>query len=53
MKIEIIGNLVTPRGGGWENPQRGIIYSANGLVGCLNGLDFRANQPKIIYIYED
>lgn len=48
MKIEIIGNLV--KTGSWDNPQRGLVYSVEGICGCLNGLEFRANQPKILEI---
>ena len=50
MKIEIIGNLKQNRA--WKNPQGGIVYSPNGVMGCLNGLEFRANQPKIIEVDE-
>lgn len=50
MRIEIIGNLV--KTGSWENPQRGLVYSPLGICGCLNGLEFRANQPKIVLIDE-
>ena len=51
-KIEIIGNLKR-NSGSWDSPQRGIVYGVNGLCGCLNGMEFRNNHPKILIYGED
>jgi hypothetical protein len=52
MKIEMVGNLKTDKSS-WKNPQRGIVYYRGGVIGCLNGMGFRNNHPKILEIYED
>ena len=52
-KIVILGNLIDAGGGRWDNPQRGIIYGTDGIIGCLNGMDFRNNHPKILTYEQD
>ena len=38
----------------WKHPQRTIVYDTKGICACLNGMDGRANHPKIIeYETED
>lgn len=46
MEVREIGNIV--RGGNWDSPQRGRIYSVKGLCPCLNTVGGGGLEPKII-----
>lgn len=45
-KIIQVGNIVST--GNWDNPQRGRIYSANGLSPALNTVGGGGLEPKIL-----
>ena len=44
-----LGNIV--KTGNWDSPQRGRIYSANGISPCLNCMQGGGLEPKIL-LYE-
>lgn len=46
-----IGNIVQT--GNWNSPQRGRIYSVDGIAPCLNTCGGGGLEPKILEIYED
>ena len=46
IKIQQVGNIVST--GNWDNPQRGRIYSAEGLSPSLNTVGGGGLEPKII-----
>lgn len=47
MEVEQVGNLVGT--GNWENPQRGRVYSGNGLSPAMNGIGGGGSlEPKIV-----
>ena len=48
MEVVQIGNIAITDTGGWENPQRGRIYSVQGLCPCLNTVSGGNLEPKII-----
>ena len=43
------GNIVNT--GNWNNPQRGRIYSADGICPCINCMRGGGREPKIM-VYE-
>lgn len=49
-KVEQVGNIVNT--GNWDNPQRGRIYSAEGLSPTLNCMQGGGLEPKIVEINE-
>lgn len=54
MNAEVIqiGNLVDDTNIGFKNPQRGRVYSIEGISPCLNCCEGGGLGPKII-VYED
>lgn len=52
-KVQQVGNIVHT--GNWDNPQRGRIYSAEGLSPTLNCMQGGGLEPKIIepMVYRD
>lgn len=54
MNAEVIqiGNLVDDTNIGFKNPQRGRVYSIDGISPCLNCCEGGGLEPKII-VYED
>ena len=44
-----IGNIVST--GNWDSPQRGRIYSADGISPCLSCMQGGGLEPKIL-LYE-
>ena len=47
-KVEQVGNIVNT--GNWDNPQRGRIYSVEGLSPTLNCMQGGGLEPKIVEI---
>lgn len=45
-KVIEIGNIVQT--GNWNSPQRGRVYSTDGISPCLNTCDGGGNEPKIV-----
>lgn len=43
-----LGNIVQT--GNWSSPQRGRIYSSNGIAPCLNTCGGGGLEPKILEI---
>lgn len=52
MKVIQVGNLVDDSNINFKNPQRGRVYSAEGLAPCLTCMEGGQREPKII-VYED
>lgn len=50
MEVIQIGNIVDT--GNWDNPQRGRIYSVNGICPTLNTCGGGNLEPKILEIKE-
>ena len=51
-EVIYVGNIVDDTSTGFKNPQRGRIYSTEGLAPCLNGIGNGGNlEPKIV-VYE-
>lgn len=48
-KVEQVGNIVNT--GNWDNPQRGRIYSADGISPTLNCMQGGGLEPKILEPY--
>ena len=46
-----IGNIVGSVNK-WQSPQRGRVYSADGVSPCLNTCGGGNLEPKIVYTYE-
>lgn len=47
-RVEQIGNIVDDTNIGFKNPQRGRIYSDEGLAPCLNCCEGGGLEPKIV-----
>lgn len=45
-KVEQVGNIVNT--GNWDNPQRGRIYSADGISPTLNCMQGGGLEPKVV-----
>ena len=51
MGVEEIGNIV--KTGNWESPQRGRVYSKDGICPALNGIGGGGGlEPKVLLIDE-
>lgn len=46
-----LGNIVHT--GNWNSPQRGRIYSPDGICPCLSTCGGGGQEPKILEIYEN
>ena len=46
-----LGNIVHT--GNWNSPQRGRIYSPEGICPCLSTCGGGGQEPKILEIYEN
>ena len=52
LKVIQVGNIVDDKNIGFKNPQRGRVYSIDGLSPCLNCCEGGGLEPKII-LYKD
>lgn len=52
-QVEQIGNIVDDTNIGFKNPQRGRIYSDEGLAPCLNCCEGGGLEPKIVQKFGD
>lgn len=52
MNIIQIGNLIKDIKH-WDNPQRGRVYSVNGICPALNACQGRGLEPKILIREDD
>lgn len=48
-KVIQIANLVPEQDGGFSNPQRGRVYSPDGLSPCIDNMGGGNREPKILY----
>lgn len=46
--VQQVGNIVENKENGFKNPQRGRVYSPNGLAPCLNTVTGGGLEPKVI-----
>ena len=46
-----LGNIVST--GNWNNPQRGRIYSSDGICPCISTCGGGGQEPKILEVYEE
>ena len=49
-EVDEIGNIV--KTGNWNSPQRGRIYSTEGICPCLNCMQGGGLEPKILEVYD-
>lgn len=46
-----LGNIVST--GNWNSPQRGRIYSSDGICPCISTCGGGGQEPKILEVYEE